>query len=91
MFETQTNRSGKVLSASCVGRKALLGIYYNNCFALDQNTNFLSDFFFFLLYDDKENKRGKEKDRCHVLSVHSSLVLAGCQGVRRHYHVLNWC
>lgn len=61
MFETQTNRSGKVLSASCVGRKALLGIYYNNCFALDQNTNFLSDFFFFLLYDDKENKRGKKK------------------------------
>lgn len=59
MFETQASRSGKVLSASCVGRKALLGIYYNNCFALDQNTNFLSDFF--LLYDDKENKRGKKK------------------------------
>lgn len=61
MFETQTNRSGKVLSASCVGRKALLGIYYNNCFALDQNTNFLSDFFFFCFTMIKRIKEERKK------------------------------
>lgn len=56
----QAIRSGKVWNVSFVGMKVLLGSSYNNCFAFDPNTSFLSDF---LHYNDKENK-GRKKNQC---------------------------